>query len=188
MTALSVADWCHLSFCSSRLPWGFIEEKCSDQRSQKSFSFDKIKNSLGTNLSQFSILILNKPQMPNTKATFLPIDKFYTIAKIQSDPALSKYMALRLSWRGMFLFIAFSTHIFQASFFSQFKIMLYDFLAISIWNVFVKWWSSRGSPLKKSIGGLTLFRSHLPKLSSIVGSIFQTFVFLRYNFLSLRPF
>ena len=48
----------------------------------------KLKNSLHTNLSQFSTLSLNKPQMPNTKTTFLPIDKFYMIHKIQSDPAL----------------------------------------------------------------------------------------------------
>ena len=33
--------------------------------------------------------------------------------------------------------------------------------------------ASRGSPPKESIGGLTLFRSHLSKLLSAVGSIFQ---------------
>ena len=33
-----------------------------------------------------------------------------------------------------------------------------------------------GSPLKDSVGGLTLFRSHLSKLLSTVGSIFQIFL------------
>ena len=54
-------------------------------------------------------------------------------------------------------------------------------------NYFI-WSTSRGSPFKKSVGGWTLFRSHLSNFVSAVGSIFQIFVLLRYNFLSLRPF
>ena len=87
MAALSVADWCHLSYCWTRFPWEFIEEKCSDQQRQKSFHFDKLKNSLRTNLSQFSTLILNKPQMPHTKTTFLPIDKGHV--KIMLIPVIA---------------------------------------------------------------------------------------------------
>ena len=47
----------------------------------------KLKNSMGTNLSQFSTF-LDKLKMPNTRTTFLPIDKLYIILKIQSEPAL----------------------------------------------------------------------------------------------------
>ena len=51
------------------------------------------------------------------------------------------------------------------------------------------WSTSRGSPLKESVGGLTLFRSHLPKFLSSVSTIFfKFFVLLRYDFSSLRPF
>ena len=41
IAALSIADRCHLGFCSSWLPWGFIEDKCPDQQKQESFSFRK---------------------------------------------------------------------------------------------------------------------------------------------------
>ena len=54
---------------------------------------------------------------------------------------------------------------------------------------YLLWSTSRGSPLKESVGGLTLFRSHLSKFLSTVGSIsFKLFVLLRYNFSSLRQF
>ena len=66
-----------------------------------------LKNSLGTNLSLFSTLILNKPQMPNTKTTFLPIDKFYMICKIQSDPVLCMVHGLMFI---MMLNVSFSSH------------------------------------------------------------------------------
>ena len=60
-------------------------------------------------------------------------------------------------------------------------------LSECIINYFM-WSTSRGSPLRESVGGLTHFRSHLSKFLSAVGSIFQIFVLLRYNFLSLCPF
>ena len=54
---------------------------------------------------------------------------------------------------------------------------------------YLMWSTSRGSALKESVGGLTLFRSHLSKFLSTVGGIFfKFFVLLRYNFSSLRPF
>ena len=40
------------------------------------------------------------------------------------------------------------------------------------------WSTSRGSPLKESVGDLTPFRSHLSKFLTAVGSIFQMFCFL----------
>ena len=49
----------------------------------------KLKNSLRTNLSQLSTLILNKPQMPHTKTTFLPIKIFTQLARYtESDHSL----------------------------------------------------------------------------------------------------
>ena len=40
---------------------------------------------------------------------------------------------------------------------------------------YLMWSTSRGSPLKESAGDLTLFRSHLSKFLSTVGSIFFHF-------------
>ena len=61
-----------------------IEEKSVLTSTGKNLSvLTKLKNFLCTNLSQFSTLMLNKPQMSDTKKTFLPIDKFYMIWKIQ---------------------------------------------------------------------------------------------------------
>ena len=101
----------------------------------------KLKNSLRTNLSQCSTLIMNKPQMPHTKTTFLPKDKFYVICKIQRGtlPCDSTWSRVYHDVECLF-FLTFSAHSscnLRACFF-HFKMMLYDFLAISIWNVFVK--------------------------------------------------
>ena len=109
----------------------------------------------------------------------------------------------------LFFFLTFSTHssciLHACCFFFSFKMMLYDFLAISIWNVFVKWiiiivvksisFGSKihltlylnvllitnveyrqGSPFKESVGGLTLFRSHLSKFLSSWGTISQVYI------------
>ena len=60
IAALPVADWCHLSFCSSRLPWGFMnhKKKVLWPAEAKIFQFPKkLRNSLGKNFSQFSTLI-----------------------------------------------------------------------------------------------------------------------------------
>ena len=40
---------------------------------------------------------------------------------------------------------------------------------------YLMWSTSRRSPLKENVGGLTLFRSHLSKFLFIVGSIFFKF-------------
>ena len=49
--------------------------------------------------------------------------------------------------------------------------------------------TSSGSPLKESIRGLTLFRSHLSKFLSTVGRIFQIFCPLEVQFFTfIRPF
>ena len=54
---------------------------------------------------------------------------------------------------------------------------------------YLTWNTSRRSPLKESVESLTLFRSHLSKFLSTVGSIsFNFFFLLRYNFSSLFPF
>ena len=45
------------------------------------------------------------------------------------------------------------------------------------------WSTSRGSPLKESVGGLTLFRSHLSKFLSTAGSTFQSFFPVEVQFL-----
>ena len=58
-------------------------KKCSDQQRQNLSVLTELKNSLHRNLSQFSTLMVNKPQMPDTKTTFLPTDKFYMICKIK---------------------------------------------------------------------------------------------------------
>ena len=141
MTALSVADWCHLSYCWSRFPWAFIEEKCLTSRGKNLFVLKKFKNSLCTNLSQCSTLMLNRPQMPDKKTTFLPIDKFYLIWTIQRMTLPCDSTWPHIYHDIMSLFPTFSTHSScnLHACFSYFTMMLYDFLAISIWNVFVKW-------------------------------------------------
>ena len=54
---------------------------------------------------------------------------------------------------------------------------------------YLMWSTCRGSALKESVGGLTLFRSHLSTFLSTVASIFfKCFVLLGYDFSSLRPF
>ena len=90
-------------------------------------------------------------------------------------------------------------------FFFQFEMMLYDFLLsasgmflpnesssllLKVSNLVARYTISfilmfyqllhleykQGSPLKESVGGLTLFRSHFSKFLSAVGGIFQIFL------------
>ena len=90
-------------------------------------------------------------------------------------------------------------HIFSMHFF-QFKMMLYDFLAISIWKAFGSKMHRTlylnvslitasgvrsGDHLLKRVSRSDTFRSHVYKFLSAASKIF---VLLRYNFLSLRPF
>ena len=118
----------------------FIEESALTSRGKNLSVLTKLKNSLRTYLSRFSTLMLNKPQMPDTKTTFLPIDKFYMIHKIQKVT-----LSCESTWPhvyhdiGCFFLPTFSTHSscnLHACFFFYFKMMLHDFLGVNICNVF----------------------------------------------------
>ena len=75
-----------------------LKKSALTSRSKNLSALTKFKNSLETYLSKLSTLIfeqimvcltLRQLFMPYTKTTFLPIDKFYTIPKIQNGSALS---------------------------------------------------------------------------------------------------
>ena len=56
MAALSVADWCHLSFYSSRLLECSLKKSAMTSRGKNLPVLTKLKNTLSTNLSQFNTL------------------------------------------------------------------------------------------------------------------------------------
>ena len=142
--------------------------------------------------------------MPNTKTTFLPIDKFYMIRKTQSDV----YHDVKC-----LLFLTFSTHsscIFHACFLFSLKWSCMIFLLsasglslsnelssmllkvshlVARINVPVIWIFLLTTSCGVQAGGhllkrvlLTVFRSHLSKFLSTVGSIFQIFCPLEVQF------